>query len=832
MHLLKQKLQNKEYLAGLICIAVSLFFFCLPFFINIKEENAFGLFTANFLLTLVYFFVLFFNRKSIQKEDKIHNTFLFMNLFFISAWSLNREMTVFEDSANWFAGLLVLICVNYISFAYKEVLPKWATHLMSFTAGVSFVTFLYLSLYLLPLYPVGLIGFFLIGVSLHVFVPLLFMVYTLVLMKKVSATDKKYWVSFSAGLVSVIAFVACYIGLWNSSKKQIDHAWLESNNKTGLPAWVNVTQKVAPGFFVNKMMKTELIFSVPEAATGDFLWRVPVKNFGEERKHDPLVMTAALLSGTPKVETDSRIKILESMQGLRHEGQERLWIGDHLYTEQVNTEVKLWPACNMAYTEKTITVTNGNEKTAWTRQEEAIYTFYLPEGGVVTSLSLWINGKEEKGIMTTKAKADSAYKRIVGVENRDPSVVQWQEGNTVSVRVFPVFAGESRMFKIGITAPLERIHGKLQYENVYFKGPSFENAHENILFDFEQPVSNYQLPASFVSMSGQSYKRKGKYEPIWSMQIKDPGLADCSFSFDNTTYSLAPYHKKLSPVQMDAVYLDINKSWTKDEFNKITDLTNGKNVFVFDSEIIKLQPGNKDELWGKLHVKQFSLFPLFEITDPVHSLLVTKSSAVSPNIDDLAETDFMKRTKAFLNKDQKVKLFDMGKELSPYLRSLKEFRVFQYDKGDVQSFTDMLVKGNFPDDLENNDQVIIHQSDMVIQRTGGAGNSSGPDHLMRLFTYNHIMQKLGSGLLIDRPLNDSLVEDARKAYVVSPVSSLVVLETQEDYERFNIKDADISLKNAALKSKGAVPEPHEWVLIIIALLVLAYVMNGKKIRFS
>jgi XrtN system VIT domain protein len=93
----------------------------------------------------------------------------------------------------------------------------------------------------------------------------------------------------------------------------------------------------------------------------------------------------------------------------------------------------------------------------------------MPEGAVVTSLSLWINGNEEKAILTTKEKADSAYKTIVGAERRDPSVVHWQEGNSVSVRVFPVLPGESRKFKIGITAPLERVKGNCVMKT-FFKG--------------------------------------------------------------------------------------------------------------------------------------------------------------------------------------------------------------------------------------------------------------------------------------------------------------------------------------------------------------------------
>ena len=103
---------------------------------------------------------------------------------------------------------------------------------------------------------------------------------------------------------------------------------------------------------------------------------------------------------------------------------------------------------------------------------------------------------------------------------------------------------------------------------------------------------------------------------------------------------------------------------------------------------------------------------------------------------------------------------------------------------------------------------------------------------MRLFAYNHIMHRLGSGLLMDRPIEDSLVEEARKAYVVSPVSSLVVLETEEDYKRFDIKDTGSSLKNASIKSKGAAPEPHEWVLIITGALLIMYVKFRSRIKWA
>ncbi len=148
------------------------------------------------------------------------------------------------------------------------------------------------------------------------------------------------------------------------------------------------------------------------------------------------------------------------MYNSRHEAEERLWSGENLVTSHINTNIKLWPEYSMAYTEKVVTVSNTRNK-GWQTEEEAIYTFHLPEGGVVTSLSLWINGQEAKAILTTKEKASQPYNTIVGTERRDPSVVHWQEGNRVSVRVFPVFSNESRMFKIGITSPLQLEHNRL-----------------------------------------------------------------------------------------------------------------------------------------------------------------------------------------------------------------------------------------------------------------------------------------------------------------------------------------------------------------------------------
>ena len=50
------------------------------------------------------------------------------------------------------------------------------------------------------------------------------------------------------------------------------------------------------------------------------------------------------------------------------------------------------------------------------------------------------------------------------------------------------------------------------------------------------------------------------------------------------------------------------------------------------------------------------------------------------------------------------------------------------------------------------------------------------------------MRKVGVHYFNDDFICDELVDEAASAYVVSPVSSLIVLESKTDYERLGIED--------------------------------------------
>ncbi|HSC38354.1 MAG TPA: XrtN system VIT domain-containing protein [Chitinophagaceae bacterium] len=829
---IRAKAGESLYVIGLALIVMSLGLFCIPIIAPAAGDNTFSIFFVNFLLTALYFLMVLFSGRLRKGRGGLYPMFLFLVLFLISAYALNREMNVFDNSAGWFAVVLVLACINYIMLVFLEDLPRWAQHLLCFIAGVSLMVFLYLAIYLIPLYVVGAVAAIALGFSLHTFVPALFVIYTIVFLRKATRINRQYHISFWTGAGFVLVLAIVFVAWWGVVLSGINTTYRRASlvEEHGLPAWIAVSQQAPRNAISEKILKTGLVYSVPRLEIDGMLWRVPSRSFGEEKKHDPLVMMAAFLAGQPDMPEEQRIKVLEAMYDSRHQAQERLWKGDDLYTQQVNTNIRLWPELHLAYTEKSITVTSSAFRNFWPDRQEAIYTFHLPEGAVVTSLSLWINGREEKGILTSKEKADTAYKTIVGVEQRDPSVVHWQEGNTVSVRVFPVLSRESRLFRIGITAPLEKWHDQLLYRNIYFDGPPAAAATENITIDLGRPLNNLEIPSFLHTVNGQLLSATGRYHADWKMAFTDGGLVKNGFSFDNRQYTMAPYEAVREAMTVNDVYLDINNSWTKKEFRDTWELVKDKKVFAFSNRdgMVQLNENNRDNLFGQLSGYQFSLFPLYKITDAAHALLISKSGAASPSMGDLQQSGFRKKLQDYIAAGNKVRLFDLGEGLSPYLKALKEFRAFRYEQGDVHALKALLDKKYFAGNIENDQQVVVESAGVVITSSEGTGPATAPDHLMRLFSYNHIMQKTGMQLLADSTVNAGMVAEAQKAYIVSPVSSLVVLEKKEDYDRFNIEDSKNSLKNATLHEKGAVPEPHEWALLLVAVGTLLYAKYRQR----
>lgn len=845
MKTIKEKLlRDTTLLIGLGLILLSAGIFIFPDLFDNKgasEEANFGVFILNYLISIAYFIIFWI--REIHKFSfsgfirKIEYVFIHLILALISAYSLNRVMAVFEQSVPWFQVFIVLQVILILMLFIKGSFSVVVNLLFWVLMGVICSMFLYLSIFLIPLYPIGLAASPAFGISLHAYIPLAFVIAIFIYLFRKENRIRGNIVSFCLGIIVSISVVILFVYQWEYVNRIVSKSIDKSmyDEKDDMPEWVVIAQNLPKNAMTEKFLKTGLVYMMaPEGNHWEF-FNFGNKSFDEVKKHDPLVMIATFFLGRPNLSEDQKVKILESMYDSRHKAQERLWAGDDLQTKHVLTHVRIYPNLHIGYTEKVVTVTNTQMQKRWGREQEAIYTFHLPEGAVVTSLSLWINGKEEKAVLTAKHKADSAYRTIVGRESRDPSLVRWQEGNTVSVRVFPCSPEEDRRFKIGFTAPLRKTGNKLVYENIWFDGPAPFNSDETIKVKLMDEVEGLDLPGDFEGELSNDWTYTGDYLADWNFKFNSLPVKPNVFNFDNVSYQISEYQKSYSAFTPSEIYLDINDSWSEEEFNRIRELAKGRPLYAFQNQRIQITDANADEVFRYLSRCHFSIFPLYEINEPSKALIISKGTSVSPNISDLGDSDFSSKLKKYLQAKGRIKFYNIGQDLSPYIKTLKELRTLDFDCGSIDELSKLIAENKFIANQENKETIVVESAGVKItQKEDSLSKSNAPDHLMRLFAYNSTMSLLATNYFDKNYYDSSLIDNAYKAYVVSPVTSLVVLETQANYKRFDIKDNGSSLKNASMKSSGAVPEPHEWLLILVigGVALFLFFEKRKKIAAS
>ncbi|MCU0451371.1 MAG: XrtN system VIT domain-containing protein [Bernardetiaceae bacterium] len=776
------------------------------------------------------------------KAARTHGFWLqLLLLALISCFGLNRDLPVFPPSSTWLSVVLTLFGGAVLLYHYRAQLPGLVNVFTASVFGFSFPLMVYAAVVLAPLYGIGLMGTPVLGLSLHVFVPLLLAIALGIALLRLGQAHPSYRWAWGGGLAGAFLCVVGYVAQWSAARQHVTQLYRQqaSQYSPELPTWVAVAQQLEHGWFTRQFLLTEVAFN--------HTWPQVDDVFGSRRggeqpiAHDPLVNIAAALAqpgpsrsgfrdGDMAQESNhltrqDRVKILEAMYDSRHQTEERLWSGDQLRTEKVVTNVRLYPKFRISYTEKQLFIKHL-DKESWRGQQEAVYTFQLPEGGAVTSLSLWVAGEERPGYLTTKQKADSAYRTIVGVERRDPSVVHWQEGNVVSVRVFPCTPQEVRHFKIGVSAPLRYQNGQLRYENITFKGPAPAEAGEFIQIKIDDWAGQPGLPGGFTEAPGGFYQRDAAYQPDWHLEMPAPPPAPGYFTFGGQGYQIEADPHALTSVSVRDLYLDLNQAWETEEVAAI--LTQAAQIRAkvwhwHQGQMLPLTLDNWPVAQRATETWHFSLFPLHRVPQPATALLVTKAEAPSPNLKDLATSPFATQLKDYLQQNPTpLRTFSLAPRLNAYLRTLHELRAMQVEFGDLATLQSRLARQQFPLNPENAQTLALGPAQMLVRQVASPspGAAKAPDHLLRLFAYNHLLQQLAPHYFTPDYFNPELMKWAARANVVSPVSSLVVLETQADYERFDIKKSQDALGNATMNGAGAVPEPHEWAMIALAAIVL------------
>ncbi len=753
-----------------------------------------------------------------HREKHLHLIpFLFLN-WFIGCFCTNVFINIFENLPIWVYVVTFLFCLSNF-FLYSNYKNKFITPISYCINGFSYLLIIYYAIYLLPFAPISLIGIFALGLGFYGLVPMIVLISHAISLIKLLPNNKKNLISFSIGIITVVfSLITFTILLDNESKKMNENSITKSfQNNEDLPTYIKISQNLKPNLLNEILLKKDIVY----ICTDDFFEFRGFDSFNQnqynERKtHNPLVNIAYLFSENLVLSQDERINILKSNFDKRLETEEQLWSGTDLVTKNIKEDIKIYSDERLAYTE--ITMDIACEKDSW-GDKEAIYSFQLPEGSVATSLSLWVNGIERKGVLTTKEKAKKAYTQIVGVEARDPSLMQWKEGNKVVVRVFPISKELPRTFKCGFTTPLKVENQEMKYMSLNIKGPNISNAQT---ISRIQMVGNQKFEASKVfQLKNNYYINESEGLDKWEALIPQSNTTySNAFAWKDNVYEIKEIQKEIIPFTPNEIILDLNNNWTKEDLETFIN-DNAKKYFVFvNNQKQEITKDNYSDLLPLFKNFQYSLLPLYKLTE--NSLVVTKSGTFSANFEELEMSNYLKKIKT-RTKQKNIKVINISNEINPFWQTIKEQKYVDFIQTDLKNCKKLITQNEFISLKTNANTVNIESANISIQENlkTTKTNSNGSNHIYRMYAFGKVLEeqvKIQENTLA----SNKYVSLAKEANIVTPISSLIVLETDEDYEKNGIEKNVNTLGNASINNDGAVPEPHEWAMIIIALMLIWY----------
>lgn len=791
--------------------------------INFEIEQLETLCFLSIFFEFIYGVTLSF--KIMKNREKYNHLIPFLILnWFIGCFCTNVFINIFENLPVWVYVATFTFCfTNFLIYSnYKH---KILTPISYFINGFTYLLIVYYTLYLLPFLPISFIGILAIGMGFYGLVPVIVLLTHTITLVKILANNKLNRNYFLAGITSVFVGMIIFVSLLNYESKKIGENSITKSfeNNDDLPAYIKISQNLKPNFFNEILLKKDIVY----ICSNDFFEFRGLNSFGnkqynERKTHNPLINIGLMLSKDLNLSVDDRINILKSNFDKRLETEEQLWSGNDLFTKNIKEDIKIYADERLAYTE--ITMDIACDKNSW-GQKEAIYSFQLPEGSVATSLSLWVNGVERKGVLTTKEKAAKAYKQIVGIEARDPSLMQWKEGNRVVVRVFPISYELPRTFKCGFTTPLKAENNQLKYQSLNIKGPNINNA---------ETISRVQMVGNSKFESDKKFELKNNFFinesrglEEWEATIPaNNSFFSKAFVWKNKVYNIKETEKETTSFEASEIILDLNSGWDLEEIETILNNDKTKYYIYFNNQKSEINLSNHKEIHSQFENLHYSLLPLYNLAE--NCLVVTKCESFSANFEELETSDYLKKIKT-RTKQKHIKVINISEKINPFWQTIKEQKYVEYVKTDLKTCVKLIANNEFISLKSFENAVNIEPSNVTIQENSSEKTlvSNGSNHIYRIYAFGKVLEEQVK-IQEDSLANNKYVDLAKDANIVTPISSLIVLETDEDYEKNGIEKNVNTLGNASINNDGAVPEPHEWAMIIIALVLITFYYKKRK----
>lgn len=464
--------------------------------------------------------------------------------------------------------------------------------------------------------------------------------------------------------------------------------------------------------------------------------------------------------------------------------------------------------------------------------QEARSLVALPPGAVVSRLTLWVNGEEREAAFAARGKVTAAYRSVVE-KRRDPVLVTTAGADRISVQMFPVPPRGEMKVRIGMTLPLELDHlRQASLQLPYFHDRNFDVAEDfrhSAWFESKSPLSSgrresQRTPAGayslqlqladhqLTSMGSTIVVPRRRIDSAWSHD-KPAGA-----SFIEQTLQLVP---AFQPARL-AVVVDSSASMASSAeliSEALSRLPSQLELFVIvaDDEIParSLEPMTALDAAALIRGYEFigGKDNTAALENALDAVLASESSALvwihGPQPVTLRATAAIEQR---LERRGQVRWYDVQVAPGPnhVLESLDGM-------GSIQALSLAKLSSLFERWRSGGNQVLAHREKVSRAPPPGRMEEQTSDHLARLWA-NDEVQRL---LYTERASRESIVELAHNYQLVTPVTGAVVLETQQQYD-------ESGLTPVPEGTVPSIPEPEEWALIVIALIVLLYASSRRQ----
>ncbi|MEK7724944.1 MAG: VIT domain-containing protein, partial [Acidobacteriota bacterium] len=475
-----------------------------------------------------------------------------------------------------------------------------------------------------------------------------------------------------------------------------------------------------------------------------------------------------------------------------------------------------------------------------TWQREAVGEIKLPKNGVVSRLTLWINGEEREAAFAENGRVIRAYNAVTA-KRRDPVLVTKAGKDLINMKCFPVEPNGGEMkVRIGITFPLALENEKsgliqlpyFSYNNfsipettkhiVWLESKnSLESSNQNLKFERDNKVT-----AMRGNLSNDEIKALNATIRATRTENKLAWTKDES----NLVTQKIEIERSVKPTRFIFV-IDISKRFSSEKENVISIIKNlppesevglvlsggsGLNTnLAFPNSFI----GSPTEIAEKITQVNFAggtdnmpaLTKAYQLAAEKEGSVIIALYAPQPFVFETTFENKQFFTRRYNN--QNIFRFVNSNLPDSIESSLKDYEVFQTPprysdlKTDVEAFLKQL----------NEQKQSFKYVRQVVENADLSGAKQTSKHLIRLWANDEV-----SRILEAENNEKKAVELAQKYQLVTPVTGAVVLETQQQYEQFGLKPVD---KN----SVPTIPEPEIYLLIAIVLGVFLWLIATRKL---